>query len=68
MPQPHWENHGAGLFGVVKLLDIQSTASAAANTWTKEETACHVKMNQFKEKLICTIQLNCIIYQLERIP
>jgi hypothetical protein len=39
MPQPHRENQGAGLFGVVRIQGIQSIVSVGANTWKEEETA-----------------------------
>jgi hypothetical protein len=41
MLQFHQGNQEVGLFGVVRIQEIQSIASAGANTWTEEETVCH---------------------------
>jgi hypothetical protein len=41
MLQLHQGNQEVGLFGVVRIQEIQSIASEGVNTWTEEETVRH---------------------------
>lgn len=59
MLQPHQENLGVGLFGVVRIQGIQNIVSAGVNTLRAEETAnIEFTKNQKNRKPGIKIQLN----------